>query len=330
MAVSGSSGAGIGIVYATHRRDPRLDWFVESLSAQLVGSSPVELLVVDGLYTPERAAALERLVAGRFGAAMVPPKPSPYNGAHRLTRDDLFAAANARNTGAVYSRQPYLVFVDDCSVLAPGWLDAALEAADAGRVVAGAYEKREAMRVEGGVLVESVLVEAGRDSRAEHAPPGELVRIPGGQLYGSSFGVPRELLVAVNGLDELCDPMGGEDYHLGIRLELAGAEIYYDRRLLTIEAQSLDAVGESPRRIGRSLAEDAYLAKLAEFGVAARSTDGSFDNSHMVLDLVYGTGESAALGNDFDLATLVPADFEALPRAFPDAYWFDGTPLAEL
>jgi hypothetical protein len=258
------------------------------------------------------------------------PKPSAYNGPDRRTGRDLFAAASARNTGAVYTTKPYLVFVDDCSVLCPGWLAAVRESAAEGRVVGGAYEKRRQMAVERGALVRSETFEGGIDSRQRHAEPGDLVRIVGGQLYGSSFGLPRELLFAVNGLDELCDPIGGEDYQLGIRLEWAGEAIHYDRRMLTIEADAAPEHGDSPPRLGRTLPPGTYLAKLGEFGVGARSTDGGWDNSHMILDILYGTRETSALGNEFELARLEPADLPGLAERLPASYWFDGTPLEEL
>ena len=326
---SSDSAAGIGIVYATHRKEPRLDWFVESLAAQLEGDD-LEVVVVDGLFSAERTAQLERVVAARFPIRHVPPKASPYNGAHRRTRVDLFAAANARNTGVVHTRKPYLVFVDDCSVVSPGWLDAVREHAVEGRVVSGAYEKRAKMVVENGEILHSELDESGVDSRLRFADGKDLVRIVGGQLYGASFGVPRALMLEVNGLDELCDPMGGEDYQLGIRLEWAGAPVFYDRRMLTVEAHTLERHGETPRRLGRTLAPEAYLAKLAEFGVFERSTDGEYDNSHMVLDILYGTRETQAIGNDYNLAALSPDDLRGLVAGLPDAYWFDGTPLDEL
>ena len=190
-----------------------------------------------------------------------------------------------------------MVFVDDCALLAPGWLAAVREAVAEGRVTGGAYEKHTNLVAEDGLLVSSDLTEAGLDSRRNLGDGTGPVQIVGGQLYGCSLGAPRDLLLSVNGFDELCDPMGGEDYQLGVRLEWAGAEISYDRRMLTIENTDAGAHGDSPPRIGRSLSEDAYLTRLAEFGVAVRSTDGDFDNSHMVLDIVYGTRSPRSVGN---------------------------------
>lgn len=316
-------------MYVTHRRQPRFDWFADSLARQL-GADDVEVVFVDGLRSRARTALLAEVVRDRFSFRHVPPKPTPYCGPQRLTPSDLFAVASARNTGIVHTKQPYVVFVDDCALLAPGWLDAVREGAVEGRVTCGTYEKHSHLVAEDGLHLSSDLTEAGLDSRRLLGDGTGPVPLGGGQLYGCSFGAPRDLLLAVNGLDELCDPMGGEDYQLGIRLEWAGAQIVYDRRMLTIENGDADAHGDSPPRIGRSLSEDAYMAKLAEFGVDARSTGGEFDNSHMVLDILYGTRSVQSVGNDYSLGELRVADLPRLPYQFPLDYWFDDLPLAEL
>jgi len=44
--------------------------------------------------------------------------------------------------------------------------------------------------------------------------------------------------VELNGYDELCDPVGGEDYQLGLRIEFAGVPIFYCRAMLAVEVRS--------------------------------------------------------------------------------------------
>jgi glycosyl transferase family 2 len=320
--------AEVSVVYITHRAEPRFDWFADSLVAQLGDDDP-EVIFVDGLHSPERVAALEQLVRGRFRFRHVPPKPCPYNGPHRLTRRDCFAAASARNTGIVQATGSYVVFVDDCSVMMPGWWQEARTAARHGYVVAGAYQKHRDMVVKDGALLYSTTTPADLDVRWQQGDAAALVQIVGGQLYGCSFGSPRELLVEVNGLDEFCDVCATEDYQLGLRLEWAGARIFYSRRMLTVESVD-NGHGTTPIRIGRVAEPDAYMARLRELGVAQRSTDGNWDASHMVLDLTYGTRSVRSLGNYYDLESLTEAGFEATIESFPREYWFDGTPLAEL
>jgi glycosyltransferase involved in cell wall biosynthesis len=316
----------LAVIFVTHRREPRFDWFADSLAAQL-GEDEPEVIFVDGLHSPERAAELEQTVRDRFAFRHVRAKPTPWNGTHRLTRRDLFAAASARNTGIVHTTAPYLVFVDDCAVLMPGWWQQVKTTARHGIVVAGAYRKEHAMAVRDGMLVDSDASRSDLDVRWDRGADG-LVEIGGGELFGCSFGAPRELLVEVNGLDELCDPIGGEDYHLGIRLEWAGARIFYSRAMLTVESKDSDRGGL--RRVGRTAEPDAYMAHLRRFGVEHRSIDGNWDNSHMVLDIAYGTRSPRSVGNYYDLSTLTEAGLEATIEHFPREYWFDGTPLGDL
>src|SRR5215468_10928064 len=112
--------AGVSVVYVTHRGEPCFDWFADSLAAN-IGDADVEVIVVDGLYSSDRTARVSETVNGRFAVSHVRAKPTPYNGPHRLTQRDYFAASSARNTGVVHASRPYLVFTDDAAVLMPEW-----------------------------------------------------------------------------------------------------------------------------------------------------------------------------------------------------------------
>jgi hypothetical protein len=320
----------ISIVYATGREEPAFEWFVDGLARQVAERDEVDIVMVDAFHDDARTARFTAAIAERFPFRHVPPKPTPYQGPHRRTAVDCFAAASARNTGLVYARAPYVVFADDCAVPMPTWWQAVRRAAQAGDVVAGAYQKRWDMRVVDGVMIESRLEPSGIDSRWALGNDKRPVRIAGGQLYGASFGVPRELLMSINGLDEICDLIGGEDYQLGMRLAYAGARIVYDRRMFTVESEELSRAGKVYARRGRELSPDAYAERLAAFGVGQRSTAGAFDNSHMVLDIVYGTESWASHGNYYWLADLTPDGLADTVRRFPAAYWFDGCAYADL
>ncbi len=343
-------GALLSIVYITERARPRFDWFADSLANQLADAGAgeseragrngtVELIVVDGHHSPERAAEFARIVGGRFPMRHVPPKPTPYNGAHRLTQRPYSAISSARNTGILHASAPYVVFVDDCCLLADGWWQEVADAAANGYVLAGTYENRVNMRVERGRLLGDDGLGAGaaaRDSRWELGDEQALVQIVGSQLFGCGLGVPRALLLQINGFDELCDPIGGEDSNLGIRLEWSGARIFLSRRMLAIKD------GERHRddttiRLDRGHAPDGpldperYIACLAEFGVGARTiADGAWDCSHLCLDLLYGTRSCLALGNYYELSSLSVEQLQQTVADFPERYWATGEPIATL
>ena len=320
----------VTVAYVTHRDDPRFQWFADSLARQLEPAVELEVILVDGLHSTARAAAFGGAVAGRFPFRCVPAKPTPLNGAHRLTRRDLFAAASARNTAIVHATKPYVAFVDDASVLMPGWLKEVVRAAHLGYVVAGSYEKRWSMAVEDGELVASDDETTAVDSRRAASGDEALRPVDGGDLFGCSFGAPREFLVAVNGFDEICDPTGGEDYHLGLRLQWAGLPIYYSRRMLTVESEEAHRQPSPLVRVDPVTTAAAYARALERFGVGRRSTDGPCDRSHFILDLLHGTRSVRSLGNCYDLAALTASDLESLPGRFPESFVFDGRSYAEL
>jgi GT2 family glycosyltransferase len=321
-------GDAITIVYPTHRRDPRFAWFADSLAAQLRDDAP-EVIVVDGLYSAERGKDMAAVVDGRFPFRHVPAKPNAFNGPYRRTSREYWAGASARNTGIVHATNPYVVFTDDLAVLMPGWWDEVRIAAAGGYVVGGAYRKDREMRVLDGELISSDAPRTGLDTRWDLGDDARPVPVVGGQLYGCTVGVPRDLLVAVNGFDELTGMCAGEDFNLGIRLQLAGEPIYYARRMLTVESD--DDHGQDPvlHRVEKQLSEAAYMALLRKHGVSRRSTVGTFDAVRFVLDRVYGTRDPRAAGNHYELATLRPGDLEATSDGLPTHDWFDGRPLSE-
>jgi glycosyltransferase involved in cell wall biosynthesis len=320
----------VGIVYVTGRADPAFDWFADGLAAQLGDGDDVELVVVDALRSPARTRLFGASVRGRFRWRHVAPKPTPWQGPHRRTREDWFGASSARNTGLVACRAPYIVFVDDCSVPLPGWWKRVKRAAAAGDVVTGAYRKAWSMRVEAGRLVEARVEASGIDSRWPLGHDRRPVPVEGGQLFGASIGAPRERLVSLNGFDELCDSIGGEDWQLGLRLVHAGATILYDRSMQTVESEERHRVGRPLRREDPELDRGDYMARLREFGVTRRVVERRHDSSSMVLDIVLGTRSPGTHGNYYWLPALAPRDLAATVGRFPRARWFDGRSLESL
>jgi hypothetical protein len=199
-----------------------------------------------------------------------------------------------------------------------------------GLVVAGAYERRRGMVVRDGEMLDGRLDPDGHDGRWALGDDARPVPCHPGQLYSMSFGAPRDLLLRVNGFDELCDGTGHEDVHLGFRLAAAGTTIHYDRALMIVESDDLNHAGAPLARHDPWQPEDAYLARLATFGVGRRPRDGRTDASHMMIDIVLGTGSWATHGNYYWLADLTPERYAATIARFPTHHWFDGCPLATM
>src|SRR6185295_9580550 len=73
---------------------------------------------------------------------VVPPKPSIWQGRYRVTRENWWGAANARNTFLCLASHDYLAFLDDRCHPAPSWLEAVRRGWQTrGSVYAGAYAK---------------------------------------------------------------------------------------------------------------------------------------------------------------------------------------------
>jgi hypothetical protein len=234
----------ITIGYITSRIDPRFAWFAASLARELRAVSElaiedVQVIVVDArLWRDEtaRRAELSAAVSSRFPFDHVSPKPSVWQGPHRLTAQDWFCAATARNTILALARAQHVAFVDDLSVLVSGWLKAHLHAAANRYVLAGCTNKRSNVVVDfdGGYRCDPF---AGDDSRfGLFRGPDDYAPCAGSQLYGGTFSVPLESALAVNGVDEIHDGIaGGEDYDFGIRLERLGSTIRICRTCVTVE-----------------------------------------------------------------------------------------------
>lgn len=303
------------LIYLTARIDPRFQWFVDSLCNQCADGQFPQVIFIDsclwGENYKERVAALQAIVAGRFSYQHHPPKPCVWQGPHRLTQRDYFAAANARNTGLCYAKEEYIFYVDDLTVLMPGWVDNARHAAKSRYVAAGSYKKAWDMVVEGGLLVSCRETAGGTDSRWHlGSNTGADVKIDGGKLFGCSFGLPVSTLLDCNGQDEMCDSLGGEDYFLGLSLEKLGVNIFYNRNLSTRESEEGHGQGPIYLRL------DKGLGKSSLDLLARRRASGP-----------------RAMGNDFNLAELRQKILSGEPFPVPtkpDKHFWDGQPLSEL
>lgn len=222
------------IAYMTNRRVCMVEWFVDSLQREIseFGKGLQIRTVMVDFFARERTP-------NHWFDFHVPPKPTVWQGPHRLTQRDYFAPSNARNTALCLAPDGWLLVVDDLSVLIPGYLKAVRQAIQEGYGACGAYKKVASLYVSKGRTVHYEERPSGVDSRWPIGRDDMAVGIGGGQVFGCSLCLPVESLLQINGWDEDCDSMGSEDYIAGMMLERTGLSLRYDRRMLTLESEEL-------------------------------------------------------------------------------------------
>lgn len=257
--------ANFTLVYVTARRNCRWHWMVDSLCRQASAEDLAQMQIIfvdahlwgltheaadlyfrrDGRFPLADTAhhnwarrdELASVVRGRFKYLHIPPAPCAWQGPFRLTSKDWFCAANSRNTSFIVAEKPYVVCIDDLSVLGPQWLAQVKHAAEHKYCACGSYKKLMDMNVVDGELVSFTENPKGVDSRWGRGSIGGIVPWFGSAMYGCSFGVPMELVDAVDGNDSWGDGGGAEDTDFGIRLERAGGKFFYNLNMATFESE---------------------------------------------------------------------------------------------
>lgn len=310
----------ITISYITNRAESHSDWFFSSLERECNGDySDIKVVVVDFHCDPNHK--WEHGLGWTGEIINVAPKPCVWNGPHRLTKDNYFAASNARNTALCYAGGSWIVYVDDLSVLMPGWLNAVRDAMAGNYIAIGAYKKVKQLRVDNGVVVYCEEFPGGIDSRWSAGSDNGPVPASGGMMYGCSVAMPVEALLTINGWPEdLCDGLGSEDYCCGLALQNAGYTFKYDRRMLTLESEEDHHVGTVFRK------DDWHF----ENGVPVRGGNGSDDKSHAALNIAR---QSKYFPNHFNIRELRQKILSGEPfpvDRIPEHDWYTGIPLKDL
>lgn len=310
------------IAYLTNRKEPRFEWFWKSLINQNDGivSNVVVVSFHDISNQIKDAIGASANIPIKHGEnplgfiRVVQPKPSVWQGKHRLTREDYFSACNTRNTALCYADDGYIAYVDDLSVLMPGWLKCVKEAMDGNYIALGTYEKVKNLVVKDGIATSYESYHGGMDSRRSLVKGLGACSCTGDWMYGCSIAMPVEAALTVNGWPEdLADGMGSEDYLMGIVLGNAGYHLKYDTRMLTLESEELHHQGTPFKR--------------SDFGISPN------DKSHSALAIArqskyfpnsFGEGGIRALRDRI----LVGGEFP-IPKS-PDREWWTGRLLSEL
>lgn len=335
----------LNIAHISARRDPKVEWYLDSLWIQWRDAGqqpPIKLIFVDHYADDPGRREMYLKAAAPFIAAgveikHVPVKPNVWQGKHRLTTRDYWAASNVRNTAICLCDDGHVAFVDDLGVLMPGWLQQVCQSAREGWIACGAYIKAMELVVRNGeaisfrglpergldmyAAIPEQVFSAGRignmagvDSRLNRAPQFDDPHPCTGSWMFGSCAVPVEALLAICGYDEDCDSMSSEDYIAGIMLEQHGYKFKYCRRMLTIESEELHGLDTPPLRIIKGPPNDKR------------------NKSHVILDLV-ASGRRHTAPNYFG-----PEGIRGLRKRIlagepfpivqvPDRDWYDGQEL---
>jgi hypothetical protein len=167
-------------------------------------------------------------------------------------------------------------------------------------VVAFSYKKVLELEVTDGHVVSVNERQGGIDCRIQLFKDS-FTQISGSSLYGYSAS-PLDVVLRVNGYDEIHNSMGGEDYNYGIRVERSGTPVYYSKDVLFYETEDIvDEVRFHKR--DPLLSKDDYHLLMDKYGITTRRDEGRTDISHFLLDLLT-RGKSWTEGNDYNLAEL--------------------------
>lgn len=298
---------GISFIYSTMRTDPKFEWFIDSLYNQAneinFDIKNIQIIIVDYelQYNDARINMFKNIINNRFEYIHVPPKPCSYQGLHKLTKQNYFCASIARNTGVVYTKFSYLAFIDDLSVMGNHSFKHIVNCAKQNIVCAFAYRKVYDLIVENGYIYNRRETEDGMDHREKQMfeNQNDIKKISGYQLYGYAAS-PLEIILKVNGYDEICNSIGYEDFHYGVRCEKL-CPIYYCNKVLFFEMYDTDC-----NFIRRNPILDAchYEKLLKKYNITRRVVpDGTTDLSNLILDLST-RDKYISVGNNYNLENI--------------------------
>lgn len=239
------------ICVTTSRPEPEFGWMLNSLELQCQSiklEDRPKILLMD--LNPEQIQRELKFISLDLEIQITSPKPNIWQGKYRLTKENWWAVSNARNTALCLCKTDWILFLDDRCVLMPGFMDAVRAAMAGDYIMAGSYQKRQAMTVKNGFIDHGGIVQA-LDSRETYVSASN-APIPfscGGEwLFGCCLLMPLEWALDVNGYPERCNALSFEDVIFGMLLQNRKRPMKFDPRAKVIEDRTPDKLGTPMRR----------------------------------------------------------------------------------
>lgn len=276
----------LSIGFITARPEPRFDWLFSSLKRQLTPEDDVELILVDfyaqafDSWTADNVRDRSKKVreANQWIFTIhTPPRPTVWSGPHRITKDNWWSASAFRNTAICWSSGEFFACLDDRCVLGEKWMEAVRDAMKGQYAVCGPYQKRTAVTVENGVIKNAGIV-TGEDNRMDYVTKHyrhlrNPYSCPGSWWYGCSTALPMEWALKINGYDELCDGISGEDYIFGNMIQQNDWPIFYDTRMGIVEDRTPEFLGTPMLRRDKGVSpKDKSHGILSRLGSQKKAT----------------------------------------------------------
>ncbi len=272
------------ICYVTARHEPKVEWTLDSLCKQC-SSDNVHVIVIDSMKDKRKSTWLDEKRSvpcpHQLFIEHVAPKPTIWQGEHRITKEDWWAKSNALNTGIALCDTEWIAFIDDRSVIMSGWLQCIQDSMIHGYAACGSYEKRANMRVTNGEISNHGEL-LGTDIRTQRGFPHLT-----SDWYGGSGALPLEWCLRVNGFAEkYCDGLGFEDIQFGITLRNNGFDMRYDSRMRIVEDRTQGEIDGALKRGSKPSPDpnNIYLAKdyqILEFMKDSKVSGNSYDLSEL-------------------------------------------------
>jgi len=225
------------VIMKTARKEPHFEPFFDSYANEVEKyDEEFELIIVDAFlwYEEEkRRNEVKELINDRFEYIHIEPKPSNWCGPHKKTQVNFFDGSGAVNTGLIVcngGEDDYILIVDDCMVMCPGYLSWFI------------YASKNNMSASAGIIwVKNLVVDNGipinfddHSLMGGSADPDEsitkmeypLVMHHGGAgvFLGGCSGTFFGYLLELNGWDEYTARYGTEDCDTGCRVDVLSAK----------------------------------------------------------------------------------------------------------